>query len=80
MIEASQDKGLYTKCQSIIQNTLDSGNFDAIGYMAETLFPFIDNKVRSYKYTHCDLTTSELQMLYKMNSIENAVCIQVEMF
>jgi hypothetical protein len=62
---------VYSKFKDIENEILNNPNVNSFGvghYLTEGL-PLLDNKIRSFKYTHCDLNKEELAELYRMLNI-----------
>lgn len=61
----------YLQYKKLEQQTIEKGNVDAILYFQEVANPIMSSRIKSYKYTHKDLTKDESKQLLSMNHLND---------
>lgn len=61
----------YLDYNKIGSEVIESGNVDAICYFFSTASPIINSRIKSFKYTHSDLTKKEHKQLMKLNNLND---------
>ena len=61
----------YLDYKEISKTVLASGNVDGICYFLETANKLVDDRLKTFKYTHTDLSDDEHKQLLKLNNLND---------
>lgn len=66
----------YIQYKELETKVVESKSIPAMAVLTEQLYPHINKRINSYKYTHSDLTGEEMNKLFQLNSISSGALLQ----